>query len=59
MCGMWEPRGKIIESTSIGTLNPVEVLFEFACEYLTFVAHEPNDDLLLVHNLSASKGISR
>ena len=56
---MWELKAKIIESTSIGSLKPVEPLFEFEGEYLTFVAHDPNDDLLLVHNLCESDGISR
>jgi hypothetical protein len=41
---MREPKGEIVESTSIGSLNPVEVLFEFDCEYLTFLAHEPPAD---------------
>jgi hypothetical protein len=56
---MWEPKGKIIESSLIGSLEPVEPLFEFEGEYLTFVAHDPNDDLLLVHNLCVSDGVSR
>ena len=38
--------GKVIESNSIGPLIPVEVLFQFAGEFLTHVAHEPNDDII-------------
>lgn len=56
---MWEPDGKIIDSNAIGSLAPHEVLFEFEFEYLSFVAIDPNGDLLLVHSLSASGGISR
>ena len=56
---MWEPKGKIIESTSIGSLKPIEPLFEFEGEFLTYVAHDSNDELLLVHNLCVSDGTSR
>ena len=56
---MWEPDGKIIDSNAIGSLEPKEPLFEFEGEYLTFVAHDLNGDLLLVHNLCVSDGISR
>ncbi len=55
---MYEPKGKIIESTSIGSLVPAESLFEFGGEDLTYVAHGPDDDLLLVHNLCAAAGVS-
>ena len=56
---MWEPKGKIIDSNALGSLTPREPLFEFEGEYLTFVAGDPNDDLLLVHNLCVSEGVSR
>jgi hypothetical protein len=56
---MWEPKGKIIDSNVIGSLEPRDLLFEFEGEYLTFVADDPNDELLLVHNLCVSEGISR
>jgi hypothetical protein len=43
---MWEPKGKVIESSSIGLLIPVEVLFKFAGENLTYVARDPNDEII-------------
>ncbi len=56
---MREPNGKVIAPDSIGPLRPEEPLFEFEGEYLTFVAQDPNGDLLLVHNLCVSDGASR
>jgi len=56
---MWKPNAKGIDPSSIGSLDPIEPLFEFEGEYLTFVAHDPDGNLLLVHNLCVCDGTSR
>ena len=48
-----------MDSHSLGALKPVEVLYEFESEFLTFVAHDPNDDMLMVHNLCVADRVSR
>ena len=56
---MWEPHGKLVDSESLGPLRPVEVLYEFEGEYLTYLAFDPNDEPLLVHNLCVFQRTSR
>ncbi|MGZ3383553.1 MAG: hypothetical protein ACXVB5_01385 [Isosphaeraceae bacterium] len=56
---MWEPNGKLVDPEPLGSLRPVEVLYEFDGEYLTYLASDRNDDPLLVHNLCVFEGISR
>jgi len=56
---MWEPKGKLVDSDSLGPLEPVEVLYEFGCEFLTYVARDRNDAPLLVHSLSVFNRTSR
>lgn len=56
---MWEPIGKALDHDQLGSLEPSEVLYEFAAEPLTFVAHDPEGEPLLVHNLSAWDRVSR
>ena len=56
---MWEPNGRVIDSEAIGSLELQESLFEFEGEALTFVAHDLDGDLLLVHNLCVADRVSR
>ena len=56
---MWKPEGDLINQEALGLLKPVEVLYEFECEFLTFVALDPNDEPLLVHNLCVFERTSR
>ncbi|MBX6315083.1 MAG: hypothetical protein IRY99_19535 [Isosphaeraceae bacterium] len=46
----WEPEGNKIADGRLGSLEPVEVLFEFEGEPLTFVARDPDGGLLLLHD---------
>jgi hypothetical protein len=56
---MWEPDGKLVDSESLGSLTPVEVLYEFEGEFLTYLASDRNGDPLLVHNLCVFDRTSR
>src|SRR5437660_483211 len=56
---MWQPIGKAVDRDRLGSLEPTEVLYEFSGEPLTFVAHDPDAELLLVHSLCASERTSR
>ena len=56
---MWEPIGKLADLESLGLLRPVELLFEFEGEYLTYLTADPHGDLLLVHNLCVFDRTSR
>lgn len=56
---MWIPDGKVIDSGRIGSLEPMEVLYEFSGEPLTFVAHDLEDGRLLVHSLCVFDRTSR
>lgn len=49
----WEPEGNKIAEERLGSLEPAEVLFEFEGEPLTFVARDPDGDLLLLHSVMA------
>lgn len=55
---MWDPEGKRVEPSALGTLTPTEVLFEFE-EPLTFACEDPDGQLLLAHHLFAEGAISR
>jgi hypothetical protein len=48
---MWEPEGTTIDADSLVSLEPAEILYEYAGEPLTFIARGPSDQLLLVHSL--------
>src|SRR5947208_3450644 len=56
---MWAPVGKPVEPSLLGSIEPSETLYEFDGESLTFVAHDPTGDLLLVHSLCVFERKSR
>lgn len=56
---MWDPQGTSLESGKLGSLEPVEILYEFSGEPLTFVALDPESAPLLVHSLSVFNRTSR
>jgi hypothetical protein len=56
---MWKPDGPLVAPDSLGSLEPVDVLFEYDCEPLTFVVHDPGGHLLLAHWLDFSDGTTR
>jgi hypothetical protein len=56
---MWEPEGNKIGQDKLGSLEPKEILYEFAGEPLTFVADDPDGEPLLLHSLLAVDRISR
>ncbi len=56
---MWQPEGTKLECDKLGSLEPREVLYEYAGEPLTFVASDPEGEPLLVHSLSAFDRTSR
>jgi hypothetical protein len=55
---MWEPEGTEIDTGSIGSLTPEDVLFEYE-EPLTYTSKDKEGRLLLVHSLSYESGRSR
>jgi hypothetical protein len=55
---MWEPKGKAIDSATLGELRPEEVLFEFE-EPLTFTCRDRDGQMLLAHSLCAEGSMSR
>jgi hypothetical protein len=57
--GMWEPNGKSIDVGALGTLEPTEVLHEYAGEPLIFVARDLDGEPLLVHSLCLFDRTSR
>ena len=57
--GMWEPVGKTLGQDVLGSLEPTEILYEFSGEPLTFVALDPDAELLLVHSLCVFDRTSR
>jgi hypothetical protein len=56
---MWQIDDQFIEKTSIGSLEPIEVLFEVGCEAITYVSYGLNQELILVHILCVSGSTSR
>ena len=56
---MWVPVGKALDESSLGSLAPTEVLYEFEGEPLTFVAQDSDGASLLVHNLCVFERTSR
>lgn len=56
---MWQPEGKNIDPSFLGSFEPTDILFEFEGEPLTFISHDTDGDLLLVHNLTLEIGVSR
>jgi hypothetical protein len=55
---MWEPKGKAIDTATLGELRPEQVLFEFE-EPLTFICRDRDGQMLLAHNLCAEGSLSR
>ena len=49
---MWEPQGKCVDTDLLGMLRSSKVLYEFEGEFLTYLAHDRDEELLLVHSLS-------
>lgn len=56
---VWEPISPKIPVDAIGPLEPIEVLYEYDCEWLTFVAADTRGRLLLAHCLMLLDKTSR
>jgi hypothetical protein len=56
---MWKPEGELINREALGRMEPAEVLYEFDCVFLTYVALDHDDNPLLVHNLCVFERTSR